>query len=138
MKTRTLALLLGATFLLSSAKTITNFQSDLSEKLIGNWIWKNVINTETQEELGIDMITMGMASEVKTEFKKDGTYIERKLRKGSNEYSNVNEEWKTENDETLNLKAKDKWRPNKILKLSKDSLLIQMNPKLNLLMIRQK
>ena len=138
MKTKTFALSLIGILFLTSTTTITNFQSDKSEKLIGNWIWKTVIDAETNEDLGIEMVTMGMASEVKTEFKKDNTYIESKLRKGSTEYSNVNGEWKIENDEILNLKAKDKWKPSKILKLSKDSLLLQMNPKMKLLMIRQK
>lgn len=138
MKTKTISLSLIVIFFLTSATKMTNVQSDKSEKLIGIWIWKTVIDAETNEDLGIDMITMGMASEVKTEFKKDKTYIESKLRNGSTEYSNVNGEWKIENDEILNLKAKDKWRPSKILKLSNDSLLLQMNPKMKLLMMRKK
>lgn len=138
MKTKIIALSLLVIFFLTSATKMANVQSDKSEKLIGIWIWKTVIDAETNEDLGIDMITMGMASEVKTEFKKDNTYIESKLRNGSTEYSNVNGEWKIENDEILNLKAKDKWRPSKILKLSNDSLLLQMNPKMKLLMMRKK
>ena len=138
MKTKIISLSLIVIFFLTSATKKTNVQSDKSEKLIGIWIWKTVIDAETNEDLGMDMITMGMASEVKTEFKKDKTYIESKLRNGSTEYSNVNGEWKIENDEILNLKAKDKWRPSKILKLSSDSLLLQMNPKMKLLMMRKK
>jgi hypothetical protein len=138
MKTKIIALSLLVIFFLTSATKMANVQSDKSEKLIGIWIWKTVIDAETNEDLGIDMITMGMTSEVKTEFKKDNTYIESKLRNGSTEYSNVNGEWKIENDEILNLKAKDKWRPSKILKLSNDSLLLQMNPKMKLLMMRKK
>ena len=138
MKTKTFALSFIVISFLTSATTITDFQSDKSEKLIGTWVWNTVIDADTNENLGIDMVTMGMASEVKTEFKKDKTYIESKLKKGSAEYSNVTGEWKIENDEILNLKAKDKWRPSKILKLSNDSLLLQMNPKMKLLMIRKK
>lgn len=138
MKTKIIYLSLIVIFFLNSATKMTTVQSDKSEIIIGTWIWKTVIDTETNEDLGIDVITMGMTSEVKTEFKKDKTYIESKLRNGSTEYSNVNGEWKIENDEILHLKAKDKWRPSKILILSNDSLLLQMNPKMKLLMMRKK
>ncbi len=138
MKTKIFALSLLSLFVFSSAATIGKVQSDLSEKIIGTWIWKTIIDTETQQDMGLDMVTMGMAAEVKTEFKKDKTYIESKLRKGTTEYSTTNGEWKLESDEILNLKAKDKWRPGKIVKVTKDSLLLQMNPKMTLLMIRQK
>lgn len=112
-------------------------KTDSSEKIIGTWVWKTILDGETNQDMGIDMVTMGMASEVKTEFKKDKTYIESKLRKGTTEYSTTTGEWKIE-DEILNLKIKDKWRPSKILKMSNDSLLLQMNPKMHLLMIKQK
>ncbi len=106
--------------------------------MVGTWTWKTIIDAETKEDLGIDMVTMGMASEVKTEFKKDKTYVESKLRKGSTEYSTTNGEWKFESNDMLNLKSKDKWRPSKVVKISNDSLLLQMNPKMLLLMIKQK
>jgi hypothetical protein len=134
MKTKITILSFIALIVLTSAKPI---EKDSSEKLIGTWIWKTVIDGETNEDMGIDVVTMGMASEVKTEFKKDKTYIESKLRKGTTEYSTTNGEWKTE-DDILSLKAKDKWRPSKILKISNDTLVLQMNPKMNLLMIKQK
>ncbi len=138
MKSKILSISLLAILVLSGATITTKVQSDLADKLIGTWIWKTVIDSETKQDLGLDMVTMGIASEVKTEFKKDNTYTESKLRKGSTEYSNINGEWKIENNETLNLKAKDKWMPSKILKISNDSLLLQMNPKLTLLMVKQK
>lgn len=138
MKTKILTLSLLAILILTSASKITKSQSDLSDKIIGTWIWKTIIDSQNNEDLGIDIVTMGMASEVKTEFKKDKTYIESKLRKGTTEYSTTNGEWKIENDEVLNLKAKDKWRPSKIIKISNDTLLLQMNPKMILVMIKQK
>lgn len=125
------------TFLLFTSAT-SKVQSDLSEKIIGTWNWKTVIDVETKQDMGIDMMTMGMASDVKTEFKKDNTYIESKLKKGSTEYSNIQGEWKIENNETLLLKAKEKWTPSKVLKLSNDSLLVQMNPKMILVMVKEK
>jgi len=137
MKTKPF-ILLFLTLVVLTSETASRFQSDLSDKLIGTWIWKTVIDAETNQDLGLDMVTMGIASEVKTEFKKDKTYIESKLAKGSSEYSKVNGEWNLENDEILNLKSKDKWRPSKILKLSNDSLMLQMNPKMILLMLREK
>lgn len=138
MKTKILSLSVIAIFFLTSATKPTNVKPDKSEELIGTWIWTTILDAETDQDLGIDMVTMGMASEVKTEFKKDKTYIESKLRNGSTEYSNVNGEWKIENEEILSLKAKDKWRPSKIVKLANDSLVLQMNPKMKLLMIRKK
>lgn len=134
MKIKVIIFCLFTLLILTSTTTI---QTDSSEKLIGTWIWKTILDGETNQDMGIDMVTMGMASEVKTEFKKDKTYIESKLRKGTTEYSTTTGEWKIE-DEILKLKIKDKWRPSKILKMSNDSLLLQMNPKMHLLMIKQK
>lgn len=135
MKTRFLAASVLALFVLTSA---TTNQSDLSEKLIGTWSWNTIIDPETNQDLGLDMVTMGMAAEIKTEFKKDKTFTESKLRKGTTEYSTTNGEWKIEGNETLTMKIKEKWRPSKILKFSNDSLLVQMNPKMALLMIKKK
>ena len=138
MKIKNLTLSFVALILLTSASKVTKTQHDISEKLIGTWIWKTVLDGESNKDLGLDVITMGMASEVKTEFKTDNSYIESKMRKGSDEYSQTTGEWKIENNETLNLKSRDKWRPSKILKITTDSLLLQMNPKMYLLMIKQK
>lgn len=138
MKTKILMVSFFALLLFTSAKTSNHAVKDLSEKLIGTWIWTTVLDVETKENMGIDIITMGMASEVKTEFKKDNTFTESKLRKGTTEYSTTVGEWKIENEEILNLKIKDKWRPSKILKISNDSLLLQMNPKMTLVMIKKK
>ncbi len=138
MKSKILSISLLAILVLSGATITTKVQSDLADKLIGTWIWKTVIETETKQDLGLDMVTMGIASEVKTEFKKDNTYTDSKLIKGRTEYSHINGEWKIENNETLNFKSKDKWMPSKILKISNDSLLLQMNSKFTLLMVKQK
>ncbi|UPT71230.1 MAG: DUF5004 domain-containing protein [Flavobacterium sp. JAD_PAG50586_2] len=138
MKPKIVAASFVALLVFTSAQTITPPQSGMAEKLIGTWTWTTVIDGETNQDMGIDIVTMGMATEVKTEFKKDNAYIESKLRKGSTEYSNVNGEWKLEGDDVLNLKSKEKWRPGKILKLRNDSLLIQMNPKMHLLMLKKK
>ncbi|MGV3695821.1 lipocalin family protein [Flavobacterium sp.] len=134
MKAKNVALSIIALLVLMSVAP----QDDTSKKLIGTWKWANVINGETNEEMGIDMVTMGMASEVKTEFKTGGSYVESKLRTGATEYSTTNGEWKLEGDDVLNMKPKDKWRPSKILKFTKDSLIIQMSPKMNLLLVKQK
>lgn len=138
MKSKIVTASFVALLVFTSAQTITPPQSGMAEKLIGTWTWTTVIDGETNQDMGIDIVTMGMATEVKTEFKKDNTYIESKLRKGSTEYSNVNGEWKLEGDDVLNLKSKEKWRPSKILKLRNDSLLVQMNPKMHLLMLKKK
>ncbi|MBS7788121.1 lipocalin family protein [Flavobacterium sp. CYK-55] len=138
MKTKIIGLSVFAVLVLTSATSIKTVQSDLSEKLIGTWQWNTIIDAETKESMGLDMVTMGMASEVKTEFKKDKTYIESKLKKGTTDWSNLSGEWKIEDGDVLNLKAKDKWRPSKVVKMSNDSLLLQMNPKMLLLMIKKK
>lgn len=121
-----------------SAITTVKAQTVAPEQLVGTWNWKTVIDPETGDDLGLDRLTMGLASEIKTEFKKDNNYVERKLKPGSTEYSTTNGEWKLEEKDILSLKAKDKWRPATILKMSGDSLLLQMNPKMNILMIKQK
>lgn len=113
-------------------------QTDVSQKLIGTWKWTTVFDAETNQDMGIDMLTMGMAAEIKTEFRKDNTYTESKLRKGTTEYSTTNGEWKLEDNEILSLKMKEKWRPAKILKLSNDTLMLQINQKMHLLLIKQK
>jgi Domain of unknown function (DUF5004) len=138
VKSRILVLSFCVLFIFCSSTTARKIQFDLSETIVGTWIWKAVLDAETGQDMGLDMVTMGMATEVKIEFKKDQTYVESKLRKGNAEYSTTNGEWKIDNDEILNLKGKDKWRPSKILKFSNDFLLLQMNAKMNLLMIRQK
>ena len=138
MKTGIVAVSVIGLFILTSARTLQETQSEVSQKIIGTWMWNNVIDAETNKEMGIGMVTMGMASEVKTVFKKDGTFEESKLRKDSKEWSTNHGEWKMEDKETLNMKPKDKWKPSKILKLTDDSLLLQMSPTMNLLMIRQK
>jgi len=130
--------LLAGLIVLTGSATLKRSSSELKDKLIGIWKWNTVINSQTNEDMGIDVVTMGMATEVKTEFRKDNTYIESKLRKGSTEYSTTTGEWKIEKDEVLNLKPKDTWKPSKILKLSNDTLLLEMNPQMNLLMIKEK
>ncbi len=137
MKTQIAALSLFALLVFTSAKTTTE-TSDVSERLIGTWVWRTVLDGQTKEDTGIDIVTMGMASEVKTEFKKDNTYVESKMRKGTTEYSTTTGEWKLEGDEILNMKAKDKWRPAKIVRMANDSLLLQMNPKLVLVLVKKK
>lgn len=138
MKTKITMLSLLALFICTSATIKTDVQSDKSDKLIGTWVWSTILDASTNQDMGLDMVTMGMTSEVKTEFKKDKTYIESKLKKESSDYATVKGEWKLEPNDILSLKAKDKWRPIKILKMANDSLVLQMNPKMNLVMVKQK
>ncbi len=112
-------------------------ENDLKKKLIGIWLWQTVFDSETGEDMGIQEVTMGMATEVKTEFRMDHIYVESKLRKGSSEYSTTEGEWRLENNKVLAMKSKEKWSSVNILKLSEDSLLLEINPKMNLLMIKQ-
>ncbi|MFY7971948.1 MAG: hypothetical protein ACOVOO_08400 [Flavobacteriales bacterium] len=134
---KTIFTLIISAILMMSA-TLVNFGDPKEDKLIGVWKWSKVINKTTGEESGIDAILMGMASEVKMEFKADHTYIESKLRKGSTTYSNYQGQWKFENDETLSTYQKEKWTSNKIEKFTADSLLMQMNPQMSILMIKEK
>lgn len=131
-----IALLLGA-FVFTSA-SISEEPNSLKDQLIGKWNWITVINKATSEESGIELITMGLATEVNTEFKADNTYIESKLRKGKTEYSTIKGEWKIENTDILATKYKDKWQKSKILKLSNDTIILEMNSQMNLLLIKQK
>ncbi len=126
-----------ALLVLTSAATIKISQGDRPETLVGTWLWKTVIDPASGEDVGIELLTMGLASEIKTEFRKDGSYVESKLKSGSNDLSETRGEWKLETDK-LSLKSKDKWRPATIIKLTNDSLLLQMNPNIILLMLKQK
>lgn len=72
-----------ALFILTSATTINKFQDDPSEKLIGTWIWKTIIDPESGEDMGIEVSMMGITSEIKTEFRTDKTYVESKLKAGN-------------------------------------------------------
>ncbi len=122
--------------LLTSATPINIFQDDRSEKLIGTWLWKTIIDAESGEDMGIEVLTMGLTSEIKTEFRGDKTYVESKLKSGSNKHSETTGEWKIEMDK-LSLKSNDKWRPATIIKMTNDSLLLQMNKNMLLLMLKQ-
>ncbi|MCB9294669.1 MAG: hypothetical protein H6559_16345 [Lewinellaceae bacterium] len=37
---------------------------DSDKTIIGKWKWINLFNPETQDSLGLDLLTMGMATEV--------------------------------------------------------------------------
>lgn len=115
------------------------FNNDSTQSILGIWKWMKVINSETKEEAGIEMITMGMAKEVKTEFLKDGSYLEHKWREGKSEPSTIKGEWKLEADgKMLSMKPKENWMETPVILLTEDSLIIQMHPTMQLLMIKEK
>ncbi len=122
-------------FLSASFRHLT---SELRDQVVGKWKWVTIINSSTNEEAGLELVTMGLASDVKVEFKEDNTYVESKRRKAGAEYSTLSGEWKIEKDAILSTKQKDKWISMRILKLSNDSLLLEMNKDMNLLMIKEK
>lgn len=46
-------------------------------------------------------------------------------------------EWKIENDK-LSLRSNYKWTPATVIRMTNDSLLLQINPNMELLMLKQK
>ena len=125
-------------FMLLFVSTAFKYSSELKDQVVGKWKWVTIINSSTNEEAGLELVTMGLASDVNVEFKEDNTYVESKRRKAGAEYSTLVGEWKIENDAILSTKQKDKWISMKILKLSNDSLLLEMNKDMNLLMVKEK
>ncbi|OYU81896.1 MAG: hypothetical protein CFE23_03205 [Flavobacterium sp. BFFFF1] len=138
MKIRVFILSTVSLLFLTSATPVKQNGIGISEKLIGTWTWTTFISAETKQELSMEAFTQMQVKEMKTEFRSDNTYIESKLKKGNKDYITVNGEWKVENEEILSLKEKANWTPAKILKFANDSLLLQMNPKIVLLMVKQK
>lgn len=115
-----------------------NSDKEVSKILIGTWQWDNMIDIESGEEMGMDMFTMGMDIEIKTQFKEDGTYIEYKTKLEGEGMSENKGEWKLEEDDTvLNMNAKGKWRPSKIIAISETELLIEMRPGMGLKMVKE-
>lgn len=141
MKTSTIVsscfvLLSALIFQSFSYKGIKVFQKEPS--IVGTWKWSAMVNTETNENMGIEMMTMGMSKEVKTKFLEDGTYIEYKSKLEGDGFSEKEGEWKLEQDNTiLNMISKGKSRPAKIIKFTKDSLVLQPRAPMALVMVKQ-
>ena len=112
---------------------------DSEKTIIGKWKWVNLFNPETQDSLGLYLLTMGMAKEVFTEYKEDNTFIEYKNKLDKEGFSETKGEWKLEdNNSTLKLKPKEKWMSSKIIKLSADTLIVEIRSPFQLLMVKQK
>ncbi len=127
-------------FLLLSSMNNKYPTNEIENDILGVWKWEAIINSENNEKEDISMVTNGLASEVKTEYKKDYTYIEYKNKlQGEEGYSKNEGQWKLEKKGTiLSHNSKGKWRPSKIFKLTKDTLLIGMRGPIQLLMIKEK
>ncbi len=124
------------------ATLLSSFQKDpdnTEKTLVGTWKWHTVINTSTNDTLGLEMLTMGMAREVKTEFRDDHTYTEIKNKLEGDGASKKVGEWKLEENNTvLSMKTKEKWVPGKILKLTPDTLILQPREPFGHILIKQR
>ena len=131
-----------ATFLLFITLTsLTLFPGNkiAKEDLIGTWKWVTLKNGDTGEDLGIEMLTMGMAKEVKVEFRSDFTYSEIKNKLEGDGFSETKGEWALEDNNTvLNMKPKDKWMPSKIVSFEGDTLIVDMRSPMQLVMVKVK
>ena len=124
-------------FFISVSFTVTDPEMEI--QLLGTWKWVHLINSETNEIAGLEQLTMGMAKEVKTEFKADSIYIEYKNTLNSNELSSNKGLWYYDKkNNALMMKPKDKWLSSKIVRFSKDTIVLEMMKPMNLLMIREK
>jgi lipocalin-like protein len=122
--------------LAAMAFSLLSFVIADKKDLIGTWRWVHVKNTQSNETIPVEKMTM--SKEVKTSFKEDGTYAESKS-KDDGSVSTINGEWKLEEDgKVLSLKSSDKWRPAKIVQLSADSLIVEMRPAMQLVMVKEK
>ncbi len=133
--------LLISSLLLLTLCSMTNLPQVINNgnELIGTWKWVHVTNSETKEILGLDMLTMGLAKEIKTEFKEDSTYVEYKNKLKGEGYAMTNGLWVIDSEtKTLKSKAKDQWISSKIIYLTKDTLIIEMRKPMHLLMVKEK
>ncbi|MEI7979301.1 MAG: hypothetical protein WCI53_10690 [Bacteroidota bacterium] len=133
--------LLISSLLLLTLGSMTNLPQDKAtgNELIGTWKWIHVTNSETQQILGLDILTMGLAKEIKTEFKQDSTYVEYKNKLKGEGYAMINGLWGIISEtKTLKMKAKDQWISSKIIYLTKDTLIIEIRKPMHLLMIKEK
>jgi hypothetical protein len=121
------------------AFSLVSFMVADQKELIGTWRWVHVKNAQTNETMDIEKLTMGMSKEVKTTFKEDGTYAENKSKADGSGVSTTTGEWKLEEDgRVLSMKTNDKWRPAKIVQFTKDSLVVEMRPSMQLVMVKEK
>jgi hypothetical protein len=82
---------------------------------------------------------MGLAKEIKTEFKEDSTYVEYKNKLKGEGYAIINGFWIIDSEtKTLKSKAKDQWISSKIIYFTKDTLIIEIRKPMHLLMVKEK
>ncbi|WP_181368937.1 DUF5004 domain-containing protein [Flavobacterium pallidum] len=136
MKIKIIAFSIVTLAVLSSSKMIPP-QQGISQQLIGTWKWNAFINTKIGQTLSIEVFSQMAVKEMKTEFRSDNTYTESKLKKGSTEFTTLEGTWKVENEATLSMKEKGDWRAAKIVKFANDSLVLEIAPQVNLLMVRE-
>lgn len=140
MKTFKSLVVLFLAFLTLSSMTSFNLEREAVEKsLLGTWNWQTVIDARTDEDMGLEMITMGMAKEIKTEFRKDYNYIEYKNKLKGEGYSSTEGIWRLSEDGIeLSMSRKGKTTAARIIRLDKDSLLLEMRYPYQILMVKEK
>lgn len=125
-------------FAFASVLFLSSFLTDKKE-LLGTWRWVHVQNTSSGEIMDVGMLTMNMSKDVKTELKDDGSFIEHKVSAEDGSVSKNDGEWTLEENGTvIKMKMNEKWRSSKILKLTADTLLVEIRSPMNLLMVREK
>ena len=108
-------------------------------EIVGSWKWVHVLNTASRQKLSVQDFTMGLGKDILTNFKADGSYAEAKTAASDNTVSTTSGEWKLEKNGTvLAMKPKEKWMQAKIIVSTADSLIVEMRPELQLVMVRVK
>ncbi len=126
------------TIVLLCIVTLSSFVITKKE-LVGTWRWLNIVNSQSGEKIDIQKMTMGMAKEMKMEFKDDNSYLEHKTNSEDGKISTTSGEWKLEVEGTvLNMKTNEKWRPSKIISFSSDTLIIEMRGPMHLVLVKEK
>lgn len=117
------------------------FPDDTAKLILGTWKWDKVKMTQTGETMEVGILLGGMATDVRTEFKDNGMYIEHKNKLGSDSLvASKEREWKLESNNTiLKLKNKaDEWESSAIKKITKDTLILEMTPEMQMIMLKVK
>ena len=109
------------------------------QELVGTWRWIHVLNSNTGQEMNVSELTMGMAKEVKTQFKDENTYVELTTNTEDNSVSTKEGQWELAKDgATLTMISKGKTLPSKIVSLRNDTLVVEMRSPMNLVMVKEK
>lgn len=110
-----------------------------SSQLLGTWNWVHMTDTEAEKVLSLSDMTMGLATKVQFEFKTDSIYFENKNKlNATSMISNSGKWYLDEQTGILYMSSKGKWNASQIIRLTADTMVLEMRKPLQLLLVREK